>query len=42
MWARGRGWALHLGLMAAAVSAANPVLGAIGRRAITEVLSDKT
>jgi aminoglycoside phosphotransferase (APT) family kinase protein len=39
-WARGRGWALHLGLMAAAVSADNPVLGNIGRHAIAEVLSD--
>jgi len=41
-WARGRGWALHLGLMAAAVSVGNPVLGSIGRRVIREVLSDKT
>jgi aminoglycoside phosphotransferase (APT) family kinase protein len=39
-WARGRGWALHLGLMAAAFSADNPVLENIGRRAITEVMSD--
>ncbi len=39
-WARGRGWALHLGLMAAAVSVDNPVLGNIGRYAIAEVLSD--
>jgi aminoglycoside phosphotransferase (APT) family kinase protein len=39
-WARGRGWALHLGLMAAAVSADNPVLGNIGRGAISAVLSD--
>jgi aminoglycoside phosphotransferase (APT) family kinase protein len=39
-WARGRGWALHLGLMAAAFSADNPVLGDIGRHAIAEVLSD--
>lgn len=37
-WARGR--ALHLGLMAAAVSVDNPVLGNIGRYAIAEVLSD--
>jgi aminoglycoside phosphotransferase (APT) family kinase protein len=39
-WARGRGWALHLGLMAAAYSADNPVLEDIGRRAIAEVMSD--
>ncbi len=39
-WARGRGWALHLGLMAAAVSAHNALLGNIGRHAIAEVLSD--
>jgi aminoglycoside phosphotransferase (APT) family kinase protein len=39
-WARGRGWALHLGLMAAAVSADNALLGNIGRHAIAEVLSD--
>ncbi len=39
-WARGRGWALHLGLMAAAYSADNPVLGNIGRYTIAEVLAD--
>ena len=39
-WARGRGWALHLGLMAAAYSADNPVLGNIGRYAIAQVLAD--
>jgi len=39
-WARGRGWALHLGLMAAAYSADNPVLGGIGRCTIAEVLAD--
>jgi aminoglycoside phosphotransferase (APT) family kinase protein len=39
-WARGRGWALHLGLMAAAYSADNPVLGNIGRHTIAEVLAD--
>jgi aminoglycoside phosphotransferase (APT) family kinase protein len=39
-WARGRGWALHLGLMAAAYSADNPVLANIGRFAIAEVLAD--
>ncbi len=39
-WERGRGWALHLGLMAAAYSADNPVLGNIGRHTIAEVLAD--
>jgi hypothetical protein len=39
-WARGRGWALHLGLMAAAHAADNPVLGHIGRYTIAEVLAD--
>jgi len=39
-WARGRGWALHLGLRAAAYSADNPVLERIGRYTITEVLAD--
>jgi aminoglycoside phosphotransferase (APT) family kinase protein len=39
-WARGRGWALHLGLRAAAYSADNPILGEIGRYAIAEVLAD--
>ena len=39
-WARGRGWALHLGLMAAAYSADNPVLRDIGRYTIAEVLTD--
>jgi aminoglycoside phosphotransferase (APT) family kinase protein len=39
-WARGRGWALHLGLRAAAYSADNPVLGNIGRYTIAEVLAD--
>jgi aminoglycoside phosphotransferase (APT) family kinase protein len=39
-WARGRGWALHLGLGAAAYSADNPVLGNIGRYTIGEVLAD--
>jgi aminoglycoside phosphotransferase (APT) family kinase protein len=38
-WARGRGWALHLGMMAAAYSAGN-LLGQIGRHAIAEVLAD--
>ncbi len=39
-WARGRGWALHLGLMAAAYSADNPVLNEVGRYTIAEVLAD--
>jgi aminoglycoside phosphotransferase (APT) family kinase protein len=39
-WARGRGWALHLGLGAAAYSSDNPVLGSIGRYTIGEVLAD--
>jgi aminoglycoside phosphotransferase (APT) family kinase protein len=39
-WARGRGWALHLGLRASAYSADNPLLEDIGRRVITEILSD--
>ena len=38
--ARGRGWALHLGLMAAAYSADNPVLGDVGRYTIAEALAD--
>ena len=39
-WARGRGWALHVGLIAAAYSADNPVLGNTGRSTIREVLAD--
>jgi aminoglycoside phosphotransferase (APT) family kinase protein len=39
-WARGRGWALHLGLMAAAYSADNPVLSSIGQRTIAAVLAE--
>jgi aminoglycoside phosphotransferase (APT) family kinase protein len=39
-WARGKGWALDLGLRAAAYSADNPVLGNIGLRTIAEVLDD--
>jgi aminoglycoside phosphotransferase (APT) family kinase protein len=39
-WARGRGWALHLGLRACAYSADNPVLAEVGRHTITAVLSD--
>lgn len=39
-WSRGRGWALQFGLMAAAYSADNPVLGDIGRHTVAEVLAD--
>jgi aminoglycoside phosphotransferase (APT) family kinase protein len=39
-WARGRGWALHLGLMCAAYSADNQVLSNIGQYTITQVLAE--
>jgi aminoglycoside phosphotransferase (APT) family kinase protein len=40
-WARGRGWALSLGLMALPYyQSTNPVLAGIARRAINEVLAD--
>jgi aminoglycoside phosphotransferase (APT) family kinase protein len=39
-WSRGRGWALHLGLLATAWSAGHPVLAAIGRRTVAAVLAD--
>ena len=39
-WARGRGWALNWGLVCLARSADNPVLAAIGRRAVDEVLAE--
>lgn len=39
-WRRGQGWALHLGMMAAAYSADNPMLGQIGRYTIAAVLAD--
>ncbi len=39
-WARGRGWALFLGLMFLAHSADAPVNEAIGRRALNEVLDE--
>jgi aminoglycoside phosphotransferase (APT) family kinase protein len=39
-WARGQGWALDLGLRVAAYAADNPVLGAIGRHTIAELLAD--
>ncbi len=40
-WARGRGWALSVGLIALPYyHTTNPVLAGIGRRAIAEVLAD--
>jgi aminoglycoside phosphotransferase (APT) family kinase protein len=39
-WSRGRGWALQLGLMAAAYAADDPVLGEMGRRTVAQVLND--
>lgn len=40
-WARGKGWALSMGLMALPYyRTTNPVLAEIGRRAIDEVLAD--
>jgi aminoglycoside phosphotransferase (APT) family kinase protein len=39
-WSRGRGWALQSGLRMAAYSADNPVLRAIGRYTLGEVLAD--
>lgn len=39
-WARGRGWALFLGLMFLAHSAQDPVNAAIGRRVLAEVLAE--
>jgi aminoglycoside phosphotransferase (APT) family kinase protein len=40
-WARGRGWALSVGLIAIPYyQSTNPVLAGIGRRAIAEVLAD--
>jgi aminoglycoside phosphotransferase (APT) family kinase protein len=40
-WARGRGWALSIGLACLASSADNPVIAGIGRRAVDEVLADR-
>ena len=41
MWARGRGWALSIGLIALPYyHSSNPVLAGLGRRAIAEVLAD--
>jgi aminoglycoside phosphotransferase (APT) family kinase protein len=40
-WARGRGWALSVGLIALPYyQSTNPVLAGIARRAIDEVLAD--
>jgi aminoglycoside phosphotransferase (APT) family kinase protein len=40
-WARGRGWALSIGLIALPYyQSTNPVLANISRRAIDEVLAD--
>lgn len=39
-WARGRGWALTIGLACLANSADNPVVAGIGRRGVTEALAD--
>ncbi|MQA78083.1 MAG: phosphotransferase [Streptosporangiales bacterium] len=39
-WARGRGWALLLGLLMTAHSADNPVLDHIGQHTVNEVLAD--
>lgn len=41
-WARGRGWALSVGLIALPYYVTtNPVLAGIGRRAIEEVLAER-
>jgi aminoglycoside phosphotransferase (APT) family kinase protein len=41
-WARGRGWALSVGLIALPYyQSTNPVLADISRRAIAEVLADR-
>ena len=40
-WVRGRGWGLYLGLGAVRVyRVTNPVLGAIGRHSLAEVIAD--
>jgi aminoglycoside phosphotransferase (APT) family kinase protein len=39
-WDRGRGWALSTGLACLALAPENPVLAAIGRRALDEVSAD--
>src|ERR1700722_5070144 len=41
VWARGRGWALNMGLVFLAWSADNPRLHAAGRRTLAAVLADK-
>jgi aminoglycoside phosphotransferase (APT) family kinase protein len=40
-WARGRGWALSLGLVLLANSADNPAYGALGARTLTHALADQ-
>jgi aminoglycoside phosphotransferase (APT) family kinase protein len=39
-WARGRAWALHVGLLMASRSANHPVLARLGQRTIDEALND--
>jgi hypothetical protein len=40
-WSRGRGWALSVGMIAVPYHhQTNPVLAAVGRRAIAAVLAD--
>jgi aminoglycoside phosphotransferase (APT) family kinase protein len=39
-WSRARGWALNLGLRAAAWAAGNSVLAAIGRNTVAAVVAD--
>ncbi|HET7014359.1 MAG TPA: aminoglycoside phosphotransferase family protein [Streptosporangiaceae bacterium] len=39
-WSRGRGWATHFALRAAAYSEDNPLIGDIGRYTISEILAD--
>jgi len=40
-WARGRAWALHVGLLMLSASANQPMLARLGDRTIHEVLSDQ-
>jgi aminoglycoside phosphotransferase (APT) family kinase protein len=39
-WARGRAWALHVGLLMLSKSANQPLLARVGKRTIREVLTD--
>jgi aminoglycoside phosphotransferase (APT) family kinase protein len=39
-WARARGWALDIGLMCASHDTADSTIGSIGRRTLSEVLTD--